>query len=319
MIFILDKVIQKHYIIRTKLTKTTIAMKRHICFFSIFLAACGAQEQVKQELNPESLVGTWERVSYVDSDISDTAWVDQNPKIIFLKHLTPTHFTWLSFNTETEELNGTGGGTYQYDGTTYTEDIMYFYPTGSSIQGQTIPFTVDFVNGNWHHVGYFQNTEYDPEMVEIIRTDTSLIEEMWKRVPASEEVSDLVGTWELVSQRKRDDSTRIELPPFMKYYKLVTPTHFNWVQINMEDNEVYAQGGGTFIVDGNTYTERLLYHHPVEEALRGLVIPFNFKMENERWYHRGTFIRPISDKAGNKTGLDTVYIDEVWQRWKPQN
>jgi hypothetical protein len=294
-------------------------MRTFIWSILIFLVACGGPEQMQKESNPESLVGTWERVSYVDTDFSDTTWVDQNPKIIFLKHLTPTHFTWLSFNTETEELQGTGGGTYQYDGTTYTEDIVYFYPTGSSIQGQTIPFTVDFVDGNWHHMGYFQDTEYDPEIVEIIRTDTSLIEELWKKVPDPEEVSDLVGTWELVSQRNRNDSTRIELPPFMRYYKLITPTHFNWVQINMEDNEVYAQGGGTFSLDGNTYTEQLLYHHPVEEALRGLTIPFSIKMENGRWYHTGNLIRPVMDGDGNNTSFDTLYIDEVWQRWRPQN
>lgn len=294
-------------------------MSRFIPIFIIILIGCTPTEKVETSENPKNLIGTWERVRYVDTQVSDSAWMDQDPGNIYLKHITPTHFTWLSFNTTTQTLNGTGGGTYTYDGETYSEDINYFYPAGSSIVGKTIPFTVDFRDSLWHHVGFYQATEIDPELDEIDMSDTIRIEELWKPVTTDRAYPQLVGTWELVSMKSRNDSTRVELPPFMRFYKLLTPTHFNWVQINMDDYQVYAEGGGTFTLSDDEYIEHPEYHFPIQEALRGLTIPFHFELDSSGyWIHKGMFTKPLLDSAGIEIGIDTIYIDEVWKRWAPE-
>jgi len=290
-------------------------MKNLWTLIILFAFACGSPEK-ETDKNPESLVGTWQRQSFVDNEISDTTWVDQSPKIIYLKHITPTHFVWLSFDTETETLNATGGGTYTYNGNMYTENIEFFYPTASSLLGMSIPFEVKFKDDLWHHTGYIQNPEFDTELVEVVATDSSRIDEIWAKIDSPGNKPDLVGTWELVSYKNRKDSTRIEFPKFINFYKLITPTHFNWIHVNTDDNEVTALGGGTYNFDGNTYTEHILYHHPVEEALRGISVPFKFEIKNNQWYHTGTIVRPLLDSIGNKLGTDTLMVDEIWKRWE---
>jgi len=287
--------------------------------FSILIATIGfsCAPQKEEVKNPESLVGTWKRVKYVDNEVSDTSWRDQLSEIIYLKHITPTHFTWLSFDTKTDMLNGAGGGTYQYDGKTYTENIEFFYPTGSSLLGQSIPFSVHFEDGKWHHTGYIQNPEIDPEQAEVIATDSSKVDEIWEKIKQPEgQNADLIGTWQLVSYKNRKDSTRIEYPTFIEYYKLITPSHFTWIQVNKDINEISALGGGTYDFDGTTYTEHILYHHPEEEALRGITVPFDFEMKDSLWYHKGLVVRPKLDRMGNEVGKDTLMVDEIWKKWR---
>jgi hypothetical protein len=66
-------------------------------------------------------------------------------------------------------------------------------------------------------------------------------------------------------------------------------------------------GGGTYTVQGTTYTEKLDYFS--DPAYLGKSIPFTCRTEGDRFYQSGNF--PILE--GGKKARD-VKLDEVWKR-----
>src|SRR3954452_7307487 len=48
-----------------------------------------------------------------------------SPTTATLKHITPTQFTWLSYNKETGAVTRVGGGTYTRVGQTLKENVQY--------------------------------------------------------------------------------------------------------------------------------------------------------------------------------------------------
>src|SRR5690606_17279755 len=102
---------------------------------AFFVLGYSTQRPIENELfsqNAESVEGSWQLISRIDHAGGDTAWTELPDNIIYQKHITPTHFTWISYNTEEDVMSGAGGGTYTYIGDIYVEDIHFFYPPGSS-------------------------------------------------------------------------------------------------------------------------------------------------------------------------------------------
>ena len=278
-----------------------------------FLCNCGSDTSSSDESTTiESLEGSWRRVSVKNQETGE--WVSVPSNVIYEKYISPTHFCWVNYNTDQDTLLGTGGGTYVYDteSSTYTEDIGFFLPAGSQLLGQTIPFDVSFEDGKWHHTGFAKVFEFDPETGENVVTDSSKIEEIWERTEAPTSQDGLIGTWELESYRGSGDSIRSDYPEFVSYVKLITPTHFVWVHYLSEQDQVLAQGGGTYVYDGGTYTETLNFVYPSGSGQIGTVLPFNCKIEGDTWYHTGHIIIKGEDDSGAAT-VDSVAIDEIWK------
>lgn len=206
---------------------------------------------------------------------------------------------------------GMGGGTYTYDGKNYVENIEFFLPATSTILGQNINFTAEFEDGKWHHTGYVKNHEFDVESAETVATDSSRIEEIWQRVPGvSQNDSTLIGTWELVSYKEREGAPEMSYPGFIKYRKLITPTHFAWAQYNEDGDYISGVGTGTYVYDGTTYKENIEMMHPRGSTLTGATIEFNSIINGNRWLH-------FAEKTVKKgQPLDSVYIDEQWRRFR---
>lgn len=265
----------------------------------------------------EPLEGTWRLVSYKDSE--DDAWKSYPGTRIYEKYISPSHFTWVSYETGQDSLLGTGGGTYIYDreAGTYIEDIQFFLPAGSQLHGQTIPFEVRFEDGKWHHTGYSKVLEFDPETGENVVTDSTKIEEIWERTDVSPSLDGLVGTWQLESFKDEGDSLRSDYPEFVSYIKLLTPTHFVWVHYIGEQDQVLAEGGGTYVYDGNTYTETLKFVYPSGSNQVGTVLPFNCRLEGDTWYHTGYIVRlGVDEETGELVPQDSTKIDEVWKPFR---
>ncbi len=279
----------------------------------LFLCYCSPESSTEQEtVTIESLEGSWRRISVKNQETGE--WESIPSNVINEKYISPTHFCWINYNTDQDTLLGTGGGTYVYDteSATYREDIKFFLPAGSQLLGQTIPFDVKFEDGKWHHTGYAKLFEFDPETGENVVTDSSKIEEIWERTNAPASQDGLIGTWQLESYRGAGDSIRSDYPEFVSYVKLITPTHFVWVHYLSEQDQVLAEGGGTYIYDGNTYTENLKFVYPSGSGQIGTVLPFDCKIEGDTWYHTGYIIRQGEDTSGNMQS-DTTTIDEVWR------
>ena len=137
-------------------------MRTSLLFFvSIFLST----PAVLGQLPSNDLEGTWEMVSqkavYPDSTVDRT---DQIPYT--LKILNSTHF---SFGRQIgEEEVYAGGGTYSYDGETYTEHISYHSAAG--LAGQSIVFDARVDGDTWHHTGDIGDF---------------VLEEVWRRVTSN--------------------------------------------------------------------------------------------------------------------------------------
>jgi hypothetical protein len=276
------------------------------------LIACSPQpEAVTNAL--ESLEGSWRLVSIKDQD---DQWQSPPSDRVYEKYISPTHFTWVSYSSELDTLYGTGGGIYDYDmeSSTYTEDIKFFLPAGSNELGQAIPFDVHFEDGKWYHTGHAKVFEFDPDTGENVVVDSSRIEEIWERtnVPGSNE--SLVGTWQLESFKDHGDSLRTDYPEFVNIFKLVTPTHFVWIHYISEQDIVLAQGTGTYIFDGNTYTETLKSVYPSGSSQVGTVMPFESRIEGDTWYLLGNIKRFEQDpNSGEMIAKDSAKIDEIWK------
>ncbi|MEQ8417517.1 MAG: hypothetical protein RIE86_27815 [Imperialibacter sp.] len=290
-------------------------MKNISIFFivSIYVLISGCSNDSGKESTeaPKSLVGTWELVSYMSDSSGGKAWIDHPSNILYQKHLTPTHFTWISYQKDNDQLVGMGGGTYTYDGENYVENIEFFLPATSSILGQKINFTADFVDGEWHHRGFVKDFEFDVESAETVVVDSSRIEEMWRKVPAvAKNDTSLVGTWELVSYHEKEGGPEMSYPGFVKYMKLVTPSHFVWIQYNDDGDYISGTGTGSIIYDGKTYTENVAMIHPSGHTLTGATITFGGVVNANRW----TLFAEKTVKQGQE--IDSVYIDETWARYK---
>ncbi len=284
-------------------------MKRAIPFFPflfvfLFVSCQPAEAPTEAPQMFPSLEGTWQLISYKPD--GDTTWKKHPPTIIYEKYITPTHFSWVEYNTEKDSLLGTGGGSYSYDSfyRTYTEDIQYFLPAGSNELGQAIPFEVGYEDGKWHHTGYAKEYEFDPESGESIVVDSSRIEEIWERTSALASDSSLMGTWELTSYKQTGDSLFLEYPEFVTYQKLITPTHFSWVQFNSVGDEVMGAGGGTYQATPDGYQEKVVFFYPSGSVVRGQTIDFTNTVEDGSWHLEGYL-------------EDSAKIDEFWRRYGP--
>ncbi len=293
-----------------------------IATLSLFFIRCN-HEKAKEEvhLSKDALEGTWKLSSYIDPDSKDTTWKEYPSNIIYEKFITPTHFTWVRYDKDKDVMQGTGGGTYVFNDTSYTEDILFFYPPGSNILGQAIPFSVEMEDGKWHHTGYAKVLEFNPEVGEVQVTDSSKIEEIWTKIDGKADSTnsdiDLVGSWELVSYMNQNESLWSDYPDFVGYIKHITPTHFVWVKYNADGDEVMSEGGGTYSLEGNTYTENIEFMYPSGSKQVGTSLPFTVEMKDGKWYHTGYVKKIETDPAtGKSTVTDSTLIREIWKKYE---
>jgi hypothetical protein len=73
--------------------------------------------------NPShKILGTWKLVSYKYGEGKETAYPAELKAI---KLITPTHFTWIHYQTKDNVVYDSAGGTYKFDGVNYTENVDY--------------------------------------------------------------------------------------------------------------------------------------------------------------------------------------------------
>jgi hypothetical protein len=115
----------------------------------------------------------------------------------------------------------------------------------------------------------------------------------------------LVGAWQLTGIRVEGEKEFQPVPKTLHRIKLVTPTHFTWVQYNPDTKIVEWAAGGRCEQGDARYVEHIEY--AVGPAgltqLIGHTQTFTFRVEGDKWYHAGTLT------TGNK-------IEEMWERVK---
>lgn len=137
------------------------------------------EKWTKTTLKPndsDALVGTWDLISYRDS--LEANYTEYPDFIGYIKLLTPTHFTWIYYDLDGDEIYAAGSGPYTYNGTAYKETIDMIHPENQSVIGETVKFTAKIDNSNWKHKGYLPDISVDTNTGNIVK-DSALIDERW--------------------------------------------------------------------------------------------------------------------------------------------
>jgi len=109
----------------------------YLLFIPLF-AGCNSSNTSDSDSNeyPKSLTETWEIESFIDPQAEDVREMQTySSNEVQQKHINATHIIWLRYEKDTGQLLEMGGGTYQYEGSTYIEHVELFSPPSSSALG----------------------------------------------------------------------------------------------------------------------------------------------------------------------------------------
>ena len=112
-------------------------------------AGTGVNSWAKVDDGNTNLAGNW-RITGRMRDGSIQAIERSARKTV--KILSSTRFQWVAINTETKEFFGTGGGTYTFTNSKYTENIEFFSRDSSRV-GVSLNFNGNVANKIWTHKG----------------------------------------------------------------------------------------------------------------------------------------------------------------------
>ena len=133
----------------------------------VMIASCSAPKKeapVETKTPAQELEGVW-KMTYGIFTYPDTVIEVTDSRAV--KILVGGRFAL--GNQDTDSTLTAGGGTYEYDGQTYTENIEYF--TDPSIVGQSVKFDIKLEEGKWSHSGTIKGDDGDLKL-----------EEVWERV-----------------------------------------------------------------------------------------------------------------------------------------
>ncbi len=139
-----------------------------IIFLALVIAGCSApQQEAPEEMKTpaQELEGVWKMTYGKFTYPADSVVEVTDSRAV--KILVGGRFA--HGNQDTDSTVMAGGGTYEYDGQTYTENIEYF--TIPSLVGQSIKFDIRLEEGKWYHSGTIPDDDGDLK-----------VEEVWERV-----------------------------------------------------------------------------------------------------------------------------------------
>jgi hypothetical protein len=180
-----------------------------------------------------SIVGTWKIVSQNGTDADGKPFNADLSKITQYKIITPTHWMYVSHNSEEEPDNKVGGdgGTYTLVGDKYVENLTDGYKTD---------FTVKVEGDKYYQDGA------------IIFPDgkKAIFHEVYQRIQEPANMNkDLIGTWELVSLQVTKDGKQEAIKGLTDLH-IITPSHYMYVRT--WNGKYSGASVGTYIKEGDT-------------------------------------------------------------------
>jgi hypothetical protein len=234
-----------------------------------------------RRLNRE-LPGTWECVSLVNAP----------QQISHIKHVTPTHYTWVTYHRDRHAILAVAGGTWSLKDGHFVAVCEFASDTHQHLRGKTNAFTINLVGDKWDHKGSL-DTGFE-------------IDEVWARMKPEERQKkntgvpggQLLGTWDKVFGPGA--------PKAIRTLKYITPTHWTWVTYDRENKRVQAAAGGTWSLRDGEYVEDCEFTTNNVLQARGKASPFKIHIDGDRWTLKGGTNRAIRD-------------DETWTRLRKPN
>ena len=195
-----------------------------------------------------SLVGTWEMTMQHHS-LSSPIYIPEDSPVVSMKIFNETHFATIRFDSE-GRVGMVNGGTYTFDGDLLIEYLAFAGPYTNQIH-TNVEYMIEFRGDD-----EFQMTTVMP--------NRTVFTEIWRRVNTANHTNPpyLSGTWDMTSLQVGFQATQYvpENNPII-FKKLLNDTHFATIRYNLNGGVVFVNGG-TFTLDGDTYTEHLLFSSP---------------------------------------------------------
>jgi len=112
-----------------------------------------------------------------------------------------------------------------------------------------------------------------------------------------------LGTWELVSTKYGDAKDFSDYPKERRRLKMITATHFMWVDYDSNTKKTSGSAGGRYSLQDSVYTETIEFIGEGMEAYLGKKQAFTIKIDGEKLTQSGQL-------------SDGLKIEEVWRRVK---
>jgi WD40 domain-containing protein len=113
----------------------------------------------------------------------------------------------------------------------------------------------------------------------------------------------LVGTWQLVSIKHGPDGQSSAPPAGQRKVKLITGTHFTWIVYEAGSRKVLHTAGGTYSLQGDTYTEQIEFAGDGMTDDVGKPQLFKIWLDGDKLHQSGQL-------------SDGTRIEEVWEGLK---
>ncbi|HUF62145.1 MAG TPA: hypothetical protein VMN36_08735 [Verrucomicrobiales bacterium] len=121
--------------------------------------------------------------------------------------------------------------------------------------------------------------------------------------PAEKGSGTHLGTWKLVSTKYGDASEFSDYPKERQRLKMITATHFCWVDYETRTKKVSSSAGGPYSLREGVYTETIEFAGEGMDAYLGKEQAFTIRIEGDKLFQSGQL-------------SDGLKIEEVWQRLK---
>lgn len=203
------------------------------------------------------LLGTWECTS-------DT---DQPPDSVFIKHVTPTRWSWVVYDRGKNAILAAAGGVWRIKDGHYEETCEY--SMNPNLRGKTYTFSILIVGDKWEH--------------RILPGGELIVDEVWTRCKPTAAQKANTGQ----AGRKFPGSWQATLGPNApkagRMIKHITPTHWTWVAFDFENRQVVASAGGTWTLRNGEYIETCLFTTDNFPQARGNSYAFQYQIKGDRW------------------------------------
>ena len=119
---------------------------------------------ISRSRNDADLIGAWELTQYKDSPESE--YMVYPEFIGYMKIITPSHFVWIKWDREGDQIFAAGSGPYRFKtGEEYVEELDFHFPASYSI-GQRIVFDCALNGNQWKHFGVVDNEDGSVDQVD---------------------------------------------------------------------------------------------------------------------------------------------------------
>jgi hypothetical protein len=115
--------------------------------------------------------------------------------------------------------------------------------------------------------------------------------------------SNPLGTWELVSTKYGDAKAFEDYTKERKRVRMITATHFLWVDYDTKTKKVSASAGGPYTYHDGSYIETIDFAGEGMETYVGKKQEFTIRIDGDKFFQSGQL-------------SDGLKIEEVWQRVK---